>query len=250
MRKTKSFSHIAAQDALEQLNESRLSDDELVYHLLRIFCGYGDGSIRRIREGVGNKAKDGRTILIPNLIAYRPKGELDLHEEIESMQSDPKITKHSPRLYVVSDGRMIVANDPKEQDIYENEVALMWKDFEFFYPLAGIEKFRNIEEADADVKSAELMAKIFDEIRRHNNVKDPAEMHLSMSLCRVCCSVFLPKIPTCSPKRICLPTPFANIPTRTGTTLRNLSTAHFWRCPPKTRRCWTRCRMSIRSSPM
>lgn len=176
MRKTKSFSHIAAQDALEQLNESCLSGDELVYHLLRIFCGYGDGSIRRIREGVGNKAKDGRTILIPNLIAYRPKCELDFHEEIKSMQSDPKITKHSPRLYVVSDGRMIVANDPKEQDIYENEVALMWKDFEFFYPLAGIEKFRNIEAA-ADVKSAELMAKIFDEIRRHNNVKDPAGMH-------------------------------------------------------------------------
>ncbi len=177
MRKTKSFSHIAAEEALEQLNESRPSGEELIYHLLRIFCGYGDGNIRRIREGVGNKAKDGRTILIPNLIAYRPKGALDFHDEIKSMQSDPKITKQSPRLYVVSDGQMIVAYDPKEQDIYENEVTLMWKDFEFFYPLAGIEKFRNIEEAEADVKSAELMAKIFDEIRRHNDIKDSTEMH-------------------------------------------------------------------------
>ncbi len=176
-KKAKSFSHVEAQDALERLGEAKPTGDGLVYDLLRIFCGYGDGNIRRIRDGVGNKAKDGRTVLIPNLIAYRPKAELDPHDEIKAMQANPKIAKHSPRLYVVSDGKTIVAVDPKEQDIYENEVALMWKDFDFFYPLAGIEKIRNVEEAEADVKSAELMAKIFDEIRRHNDVKDVAEMH-------------------------------------------------------------------------
>lgn len=176
-KKVKSFSHIEAQDALEHLNETKPTGEELVYDLLRIFCGYGDGNIRRIQDGVGNKIKDGRTVLIPNLIAYRPKGELDFHDEIKAMQADPKIAKHSPRLYVVSDGKTIVAVDPKEQDIYENEVALMWKDFDFFYPLAGIEKVRHMEEAEADVKSAELMAKIFDEIRRHNDIKDKTEMH-------------------------------------------------------------------------
>ena len=176
-KKTKSFSHIEAQDALEHLNETKPTGEKLVHDLLRIFCGYGDGNIRRIRDGVGNKAKDGRTVLIPNLIAYRPKAELDFHDEIKAMQADPKIAKHSPRLYVVSDGQTIVAFDPKELDIYENEVALMWKDFDFFYPLAGIEKIRHMEEAEADVKSAELMAKIFDEIRRHNDIKDKMEMH-------------------------------------------------------------------------
>lgn len=176
-KKVKSFSHIEVQDALEHLNETKPTGEELVYDLLRIFCGYGDGNIRRIRDGVGNKTKDGRTVLIPNLIAYRPKAELDFHDEIKAMQADPKIAKHSPRLYVVSDGKTIVAVDPKELDIYENEVALMWKDFDFFYPLAGIEKIRHMEEAEADVKSAELMAKIFDEIRRHNDIKDKTEMH-------------------------------------------------------------------------
>lgn len=176
-KKTKSFSHIEAQDALERLNEKQPDGNELVYDLLRIFCGYGDGNIRRIRDGVGNKAKDGRTVLVPNIIAYRPKGAVDFHDEIKAMQADPKIVKHSPRLYVVSDGKTIVAYDPKEQDIYENEVSLMWKDFDFFYPLAGIEKIRNLEEAEADVKSAELMAKIFDEIRRHNDIKNKEEMH-------------------------------------------------------------------------
>ena len=176
-KNTKSFSHIEAQDALEKLNESHISGEELIYHLLAIFCGYGEGNLRRIREGVGNKAKDSRTILIPNLIAYRPKGELDFHDEIKDMQSDTRIVKQMPRLYVVSDGETIVALDPKEEDIYENNVSLMWKDFDFFYPLAGIEKIQHIAEAEADVKSAELMAKIFDEIRRHNDIKDKTAMH-------------------------------------------------------------------------
>ena len=176
-KKTKSFSHIEAQDALEKLNESHPSGEELVYHLLSIFCRYGEGNIRRIREGVGNKAKDGRTILIPNLIAYRPKGLLDFHDEIRDMQSNVRIIKQTPRLYVVSDGKTIVAADPKEQDIYENEVALMWKDFDFFQPLTGIEKPIIEHETEADVKSAELMAKIFDEIRRHNDIKDKTTMH-------------------------------------------------------------------------
>lgn len=176
-KKTKSFSHIKAQDALEAISQTNPTGEDLVYILLRIFCDYGEGSIRRIREGVGNKAKDGRTILIPQLIAYRPKDELDFYDEIKTMQADAKIVKQIPRLYVVSDEKNIVAVDPKEQDIYENEVALLWKDFDFFYPLAGIEKIRNVEEAEADVKSAELMAKIYDEIRRYNDIKDMAEMH-------------------------------------------------------------------------
>lgn len=176
-KKTKSFSHIKAQDALEVFSQTNPTGEDLVYSLLRIFCDYGDGSIRRIREGVENRAKDGRTILISQVIAYRPKGELDFFDEIKQMQADVKIVKQMPRLYVVSDGKTIVAVDPKEQDVYENEVALMWKDFDFFYPLAGIEKIRNVEEADADVKSAELMAKIYDEIRRYNDVKDMTEVH-------------------------------------------------------------------------
>ena len=176
-KKTKSFSHIETQDALEGIKARVSSGEDLVYELLRIFCGYGDGIIRRIHEGIGNKAKDGKTVLIPKLIAYRAKGDLDFFDEIMAMQSDIKITKHSPRLYVVSDGHTIVAADPKEQDIYENEVSLMWKDFDFFCPLAGIEKIHNIEEAEADVKSAELMAKVFDEIRRHNDVRNKEEMH-------------------------------------------------------------------------
>lgn len=175
------FSYIETQQALEHITE-KCTKENLVYELLRIFCGYGDASIQRIIDGRGNDAKDGRTILIKKLIAYRATdnrllGDDNIYDLIEAMQKDTVISKKEPRLYVASDGKRIIAYDPKEDDFYDNDISLMWKDFEFFKPLAGIEKFRNIEEAEADVKSAEMMAKIYDDIRRYNDVHDRQQVH-------------------------------------------------------------------------
>lgn len=183
-KKTKSYSQVQTTDALEQLGERGTSATEFIYDLLRIFAGYGDGQIRRTKDGPGNLAKDGETILINNLVAYRPAvvNTLDgdcsaMYDIINAMRNDAKIVKHSPRLYITSNGVDVVAYDPKENDWYENSIDLLWKDFEFFTPLAGIEKIQVTEEAEADVKSAELMAKLFDDIRRYNDIRDPQTVH-------------------------------------------------------------------------
>ena len=183
-KKTKSYSQVQATDALEQLGQRGTSASEFIYDLLRIFAGYGDGQIRRTKDGPGNLAKDGETVLIKNLVAYREAvvnildGDCSkMYYVINAMRDDAKIAKHSPRLYIVSNGVFVVAYDPKENDWYENRIDLLWKDFEFFTPLAGIEKIQFTAEAEADVKSAELMAKLFDDIRRYNDIRDPQTVH-------------------------------------------------------------------------
>lgn len=181
-KKAKTYSQVEATDALEQLGQRGTSAEEFIYELLRIFAGYGDGQIRRTKEGPGNAAKDGETILVKNLVAYRQTDMNDddiskMYDVVNSMREDAKIIKHSPRLFVTSDGVRVVAYDPKENDWYENQIDLLWKDFEFFIPLAGIEKIQYTQEAEADVKSAELMAKLFDDIRRYNDIRDPKTVH-------------------------------------------------------------------------
>lgn len=180
-KKTKTFSHTQATESLRLLPHELAGQDageQLAYHLLHILAGYGDGQLRRLKDGTGNAAKDGRTILVKNLLAYRPvQSSVSLDEmyaEVEEMRHDPKTAKHSPRLYLVSDGHRIVGYDPKRNDIYENTVDLLWRDFEFLTPLAGIEKIEPEEETEANVKSAELMAKLFDDIRRYNDIDNPA----------------------------------------------------------------------------
>lgn len=183
-KKTKTYSQVKVTDDLEKLGQRGTSAQEFVFDLLRIFAGYGDGQIRRTKDGPGNLAKDGETVLIKNLVAYREAGvnTLDgdfskMYDVINAMRDDAKIAKHSPRLYIVSNGVFVVAYDPKENDWYENRIDLLWKDFEFFTPLAGVEKIQFAEEAEADVKSAELMAKLFDDIRRYNDIRDPQTVH-------------------------------------------------------------------------
>ena len=184
-KKAKKYSHVLATEELERLGTKGVSAQEFVYELLRIFAEYGDGQIGRLKDGRGNLAKDGQTILVKNLIAYRPvevRPDMDgkhkhMYEAIKSMQSDAKIVRQNPRLYVVSDGWRVVAFDPKEKDWYDNSLETLWKDFEFFTPLAGIEKIQHTEESEADVKSAELMAKLFDDIRRYNDIKNPETIH-------------------------------------------------------------------------
>lgn len=191
-KKQKSFSHINAQNALEALTEA--TADNFGLSLLRIFAGYGDGQISRVIDGRGNLAKDGHSILIKGLMAYQPCAKSDdteaLHLAIEQMQEDKRIVKKAaPRLYVASNGISVVAYDPKIKDFYENTIALMWRDFEFFKPLAGIEKIEYVGEAEADVKSAEIMAKIFDEIRRHNDINDNETLH--------CINIFMSRLLFC-----------------------------------------------------
>lgn len=179
-KKAKSYSFTTATEQLNELGKKDTLASELVYELLRIFSGFGDGQIARLKDGRGNSSNDGKTILVKNLIAYRPSASEvidDLFDHIEVMKADSKISKHKPRIYVVSNGKDIVVYDPKINDWYDNKIELLSKDFDFLTPLAGIEKVEHIEEAEADVKSAELMAKLFDDIRRYNDIKDPATVH-------------------------------------------------------------------------
>ncbi len=177
MAKKQNFSHIAAQEALEFVT-STLTAENLPYQLLNIFCGYGDASLQRVRDGRDNKSRDPHTILVKDKFVYRPfRRGTEPMDVIIALRNDASVTRHNPRLYITCDGSSLVAYDPKDDDLYDGALETLWRDFEFFKPLAGIEKFRNYEEAEADVKSAELMAKIYDDICRYNDFRDPQVSH-------------------------------------------------------------------------
>ncbi|MCR5038399.1 MAG: N-6 DNA methylase [Bacteroidales bacterium] len=189
MAKKQNFSHITAQEALEAISD-QLNADSLPYELLRIFCGYGDASLQRVRDGRDNKSRDPKTILIKDKFVYCPfsKGTEPL-ATIQALRNNASITRHNPRLYITCDGTSLIAYDPKDEDFYEGALETLWRDFEFFKPLAGIEKFRNYEEAESDVKTAELMAKLYDDICRYNDFRDPEVSH--------CINVFMSRLLFC-----------------------------------------------------
>ena len=158
-----------------QAFKTGFSPADIPYILLKAF-GKTDADIRRYKSGKGIVVKfDG--LLIKGVIAYRPCSNIEMDDVLNAMKTDGSIAKAAPRILAVSDGQRILAYDPKENETYENPLNKLWIDFQFFYPLCGIERYRGIEENPADVKAAEKMAKLHDEIRAYNDFSSNADLH-------------------------------------------------------------------------
>lgn len=149
--------------------------DEIGYLILSAF-GTTDTYIKRYKSGKGNMAKD-KGLLVKKSLAYQSAPTIELTEVLESMKADEHIAKQKARLLAVSDGKTILGYDPRNKESYENRVDKLWLDFQFFFPLGGVEKYIITEESPADVKAAEKMAKLHNEIRRYNEFSSEAHLH-------------------------------------------------------------------------
>ena len=144
--------------------------------------------LQRYREGKGTVASF-NGLLIKNILAYRLVRTQDVNAQLEEMKFDKWVVKNKPAIIAVSDGDIIKAFDPSVQETYENHLNNIYTDYEFFSPMWGVRKIRNIEENEADVKAAYKMAQIHDEIRRYNQIgitDDVHDLNLFMSRLLFC----------------------------------------------------------------
>ncbi|MDD4403421.1 MAG: N-6 DNA methylase [Parabacteroides sp.] len=171
-----SISYKEIEEKLKKLKDQPVDAPAIGFALLKAF-GMTDTSVERVRSGKMNLAHYNDGILVKKQLAFRSADRRQLPEILEEMKADAKIAKASPRILAVSDGEVVMAYDPKEDESYENKISKLWLDFQFFYPLAGVEKYKGVSENPADVKAAEKMAKLYDEIRRFNEIASGEEVH-------------------------------------------------------------------------
>ena len=132
--------------------------------------------LQRYREGKSTVASF-EGLLVKNILAYRLVRTEEMTGQLEAMKRDKWVVKNRPAIIAVSDGDVIKAFDPAVEETYENHLNNLYTDYEFFSPMWGVRKIRNIEENDADVKAAYKMAQIHDEIRRYNHIGITADTH-------------------------------------------------------------------------
>lgn len=163
--------------------EQRLADSfadninpaEVGYKLLYSF-GKSERDIERYKEGKGVlKTFDG--LLIKGLFCYQPVSMFGLTSQLEALKSNDQIIKAAPKIIAVSDGKSILAYDLREKDTYENQLERLPSDFAFFYPLMDIERVHYVEESPADIKAAEKLAKLHDELRSYNEFRSDDDLH-------------------------------------------------------------------------
>lgn len=176
MAKKQNLSYQDIESALTVFKEKDVVAGEVGYEILKAF-GKGEADIRRYRDGKGVLARyDG--LLIKGLFGYKSVSTTtSLTATLEEMKQDPQVVKAAPKIVAVSDGETILAYDMRERESYENPLNRLYCDFAFFYPLCGVERFTNIDESPADVKAAEKLAKLHDELRAYNEFSSRSELH-------------------------------------------------------------------------
>lgn len=168
----------AIEERVKPLAGRTSYDREIIFDLLLAY-GRSKGNITRLRNGSLNIAADpDREVAQKNVVYFR-EAEGDLLQELEELRVSPTAVKFSPRFLIVTDYTEAVVLDTKTM---ENRTFLLREIdqyFTFFLPWAGMEKAQYTAESHADVRAAEKMGQLFDELASANPglLENPSARH-------------------------------------------------------------------------
>jgi hypothetical protein len=151
---------------------------EFIYELLRAY-GLPKAGISRLRSGTYNKAQGDGEILWKTRVYYRLVNgdDGDLHALIDEAKRDERVVKERPRFLIVRNEDELLALDTETGQTLDIGLADLEAHYTFFLPWAGIEKTQLDNVSYADIKAAEKMAKLYDEIVKKNRPETQEEVH-------------------------------------------------------------------------
>ena len=161
-------------DDITQLSAA-VKPAEFLYDFLTCF-GLPKATIARLKGGGVNVAKKAGCTLLKSKVYFDPTTAAPLLA-IEAAKADRKINANKPRFLIATDFKTLAAFDTKRGDSTVFPIGELHANYAFFLPLAGMEKSTVHPEAEADVKAAENMARLYDLIRADNPPQTREERH-------------------------------------------------------------------------
>lgn len=140
---------------------------EFIFDLLTAY-GRAQGNITRLRNGSLNVAENPSTEVAQKNVVYFKQTTEDPLAVIEKLRTSPAVVRYNTRFVIVTDFVELVAIDTKTNENLMIPIRDIDQHFTFFLPWAGMEKAQYVAEAHADVKAAERMGKLFDELLQAN----------------------------------------------------------------------------------
>lgn len=141
--------------------------DNFIYDFLIAF-GFTRMYIKRLREGNSNLSRKENQLIIKQKLFYELVENGDIYSIIENLKNDKSTYAHKPRFIVVQNIEHLLAIDTKTKETLDSALPELYKNIDFFLPWTGKEKYIAHQENPADVKAAEKMARIYDEIVKEN----------------------------------------------------------------------------------
>jgi len=154
---------------------SNLNKESFIFDFLLAY-GEPKSTIARLRKSELNQLKHKAQLLHRKKLFFKIVTK-HLHSNIEDLKEEFKTQKQKPRFLVVTDYKNLLAYDTKTQDSLDIEFEALTQHYDFFLPLAGMEKAQYQEENIADVKASAKLAKLYDEILKSNKAKTKEDIH-------------------------------------------------------------------------
>lgn len=164
------------------LGDRATYDREFLFSLLAAY-GKPKSSITRLRNSSLNVAADpAHEVAQKNVVYFRelPKAtETALLEAGEQLRTAAHVLRYTPRFIMVTNYTMLISWDAKTGENTVFPLQEIAQHFTFFLPWAGMEKTQYVAERHADVKAAEQMGKLFDELLKANPIitKNETQRH-------------------------------------------------------------------------
>ncbi len=154
-----------------------INKEDFIYDFLMCY-GIPKATITLMKKGSRDLSKvEHQKILKKKIFFHEELNGGSLYEAIDKLKNDSSTFKHDPNFIIVTDYKNIVAIDVKANDTLDSEIENLHKKYDFFLPLAGMKKYNVADENEADVKAAERMAKLYDQLQSDNEFETEQEIH-------------------------------------------------------------------------
>ena len=157
----------AIEERVAPLGGRETYDREFIFELLLAY-GKPQGNVTRLRNGSLSVADDPSTEVAQKNVVYFKETTGDPLAVIDELKTSPAVVRYRTRFVIVTDYTELLAVDTKTGENLMIPIRDIDKHFTFFLPWAGMEKAQYVAEAHADVKAAERMGKLFDELLTAN----------------------------------------------------------------------------------
>lgn len=153
----------AVEERVARLGGRELYDREFIFDLLLAY-GKPQGNVTRLRNGSLSVASDKATEVAQKNVVYFKETTEDPLAVIDELKTSPAVVRYRTRFVIVTDYTELLAVDTKTGENLMIPIRDIDQHFTFFLPWAGMEKAQYVTEAHADVKAAERMGKLCDEL--------------------------------------------------------------------------------------
>lgn len=155
------------ESSLKDLVTKPFDDKNFAFDFMEIYDA-PKATITKLRQAQGGKDVANNEVHWKRKLLFRsaPKGSAP--QTLDAMVEAVARTKDAPRFLIATDGVELVARDLKVDAPMDIAFAQANDAFDFFLPLANIERYTGVAESQADIKATGRVAKLYDAILEAN----------------------------------------------------------------------------------